>query len=354
MKAVQEIAGPALVLSDAKLDILNAKTTHGLLRGSQRFDVLAVIDRKFAGQDAGEVMDGKKRDIPIFAKVGEAIASLDQKPVYCVIGVATSGGYLPPSLKKDIQEAIQAGLSIVNGLHYFLNDDPILAPLAQEYSVDLYDIRKPRPRAELQFWTGEILHLKIPRIAVLGMDCAVGKRTTAKFLTDLCEEKGLRAEMIFTGQTGWMQGYRYGLFFDAMVNDFIGGEIEKAILDCARETQAEVIFIEGQSALRNPSGPCGSEFILSGGAKGVILQHVPGRKYYEDTKVAIPPVESEIQLIEHYGAKVLALTLNEGEMEAEELRKYQEDLRSRLSIPAIRPLNEGFYSLVQRTDRRNA
>jgi len=41
------------------LDTMNAKTAHGLLRGSERFEVLAVIDYKFAGKDAGELMDGK-------------------------------------------------------------------------------------------------------------------------------------------------------------------------------------------------------------------------------------------------------------------------------------------------------
>jgi len=49
----------AIILTNGMLDTMNAKTAHGLLRGSERFEVLAVIDYKFAGKDAGELMDGK-------------------------------------------------------------------------------------------------------------------------------------------------------------------------------------------------------------------------------------------------------------------------------------------------------
>ena len=81
---------------------------------------------------------------------------------------------------------------------------------------------------------------------------------------------GIRTELVFTGQTGWMQGAPFGFIFDSIPNDFVSGELERAILDCVREDAPDVLFLEGQSALRNPSGPCGSELILSGAARGVI------------------------------------------------------------------------------------
>ena len=37
-----------------------AKTAHGLLRGTDRYNVVAVIDSLNYGKDAGEVLDGKK------------------------------------------------------------------------------------------------------------------------------------------------------------------------------------------------------------------------------------------------------------------------------------------------------
>ena len=93
--------------------------------------------------------------------------------------------------------------------------------------------------------------------------------------------RGSNAEMIYTGQTGWMQGAPYGFVLDAVANDFVSGELEHAIVCCDRELNPDVILIEGQSSLRNPSGPIAvSEFICSGGASGVVLQHAIGREFF--------------------------------------------------------------------------
>ena len=114
---------------------------------------------------------------------------------------------------------------------------------------------------------GAIREVRAPRVAVLGTDCALGKRTTARLLVEACRRAGLRAEMIFTGQTGWMQGGRYGFILDSTPNDFVAGEVEHAIVTCDREARPDVIVIEGQSAFRNPSGPCGAELVVSGQAR---------------------------------------------------------------------------------------
>ena len=79
---------------------------------------------------------------------------------------------------------------------------------------------------------------------------------------EMCLDNGNRTEMIYTGQTGWMQGYEYGFILDATPNDFVPGEIENAIVTCDREKSPELILVEGQSSLRNLFGPCGSEFLI--------------------------------------------------------------------------------------------
>ena len=339
----------AIVFTDGMLDTAFAKTCHGLLRGSDRFEVIAVIDPKFAGQDAGVVMDGQTLDIPIYESVEECLAHISSKPAYGVVGVATPGGYLPDGLRDNISKAIDHQLSIVNGLHSFLQDDPDLSAKAQEQGIQLLDIRKPRPRSELQFWNGSIYKVKAPRIAVMGMDCAIGKRTTCRFLMEMCRENGVQAEMIYTGQTGWMQGYPHGFIFDSTLNDFISGELERAIVNCDEQEQPQLILLEGQSALRNPTGPCGSEFLLSGAAKGVILQHAPGRECYEGTEeigCQIPDIQTEMELIRLYGSKVLAITLNEEHQTEEEMQAHQKELEQRLGIPVVRPLKEGVERLL--------
>ena len=70
------------------------------------------------------------------------------------------------------------------------------------------------------------------------------------------------------------------LFLMLPLNDFVSGEIERAILECVDKSRPDLILIEGQSSLLNPSGPCGSEIILSGNAKGIILMHDPGRECF--------------------------------------------------------------------------
>lgn len=339
----------AIVFTDGLLDTAFAKTCHGLLRGSDRFSVVSVIDPKFAGLDAGSIMDGQSLGIPIYASVEECLSQISTKPAYGVVGVATPGGYLSEGLRANIADAIGYGLSIVNGLHSFLQDDPDLSAQAKEKGVQLLDIRKPRPRHELQFWNGSIYEVKAPRLAVLGMDCAIGKRTTCRFLMEMCRSHGIQAEMIYTGQTGWMQGYPHGFIFDSTLNDFISGELERAIVACDQQEQPDLILLEGQSALRNPTGPCGSEFLLSGVAKGVVLQHAPGRKYYEGTEkigCEIPDIQTEVELIKLYGSEVLAIALNEEHQTEAEMQAQQEKLEARLGLPVVRPLTEGVDRLM--------
>jgi uncharacterized NAD-dependent epimerase/dehydratase family protein len=341
--------GTAIVVCDGLFSTANAKTAHGLVRGTDRYRVLAVIDGPSSGRDAGEVLDGVRRGIPVYPSIAEALRALPEKPDFCVVGVATSGGRVTPGLKALLSEAIDSGLSVVNGLHEFLSDDPQLAAAAARMGVTIRDVRKTAPRGELHFWSGEILSVGAPRIAVLGTDCALGKRTTARFLLEACRASGIRTELVYTGQTGWMQGTPYGFVLDSIPNDFVSGELENAIVSCWKEAGPDLILLEGQSALRNPSGPCGSEFILSGRAAGVILQHAPGRTFYEgleEFSLRIPPVSDEIELIHRLGARTLAVTLNGENMTPEALRAEQQRLRWGLGIPVVRPLEEGVGALV--------
>lgn len=338
----------ALVLTNGMLDSTNAKTCHGLIRGTDRFDILAIIDHVHAGKDAGEVLDGKPRQIPIYASVADYLTAENQpKPEVCIIGVATPGGRLPADFRAELKLAAQHSCDLVNGLHTFLSDDPEFQQLAEEHGIKLTDIRKPRPRHELQFWTGEIYQVQQPIIAVLGTDCALGKRTTTRWIMEALRQGGKQAEMIFTGQTGWMQGAPYGFVFDSTVNDFIGGELEKAVVNCAKEANPDYILLEGQSALRNPSGPCGSEYLLSANAKGVVLQHAPGRKCFDGSEVEIGSIQRDIDIIRLYGSEVLAITLNGEGLTAEELKAEQASIRAATGLPVVRPLEEGVAEVVE-------
>jgi uncharacterized NAD-dependent epimerase/dehydratase family protein len=340
---------PAIVLANRRFKTPNGKVVHGLIRGSDRFQVTAVVDPDCAGSDAGEALDGVRRGIPIVASLEEALSISDPSPRYCVVGIATHGGRFTAELRAAVLDAVKRGLAIVNGLHDCASEDAEIAAAAQAAGVELIDLRKSPPKNSLHFWEGDILSVRAPRIAVLGTDCALGKRTTTRLLVQALNDSGIHAEMIYTGQTGWMQGARYGFVFDAVINDYVSGEVEHAIVSCESEMHPDVMVIEGQSSLRNPSGPCGAEFLLSGGARGVVLQHAVGREYfegYEKQKLRIPPVADEIALIAMYGARTLALTLNGAHVSTDELRVQQKAYERELGIPVLCPLEDGLERLV--------
>ncbi len=341
------VSGYALVFTLGLLNQGFAKTAHGLIRGSDRFNVKAVIDPAFEGQDAGEVMDGKQRGIHVYSSIDDALKAYPEIS-YAIVGIAPIGGKLPKELLDQLLICAERGLSIVSGLHEYVSDQPAIVEAVTRSGSSITDIRKPKSKSELHFWSGKIFEVKCPIIAVIGMDCAIGKRSTTRFLIEGCRQVGIKAEMISTGQTGWMQDGRYGFVLDSTYNDFVAGELEHWILSCYENERPDVIFLEGQSSLRNPSGPCGSELLVSGNAKKVILVHAPKRRYFDDDPKwgALPTVQSEIALIQAYGSEVIGLALNTKDCTLEESQKFSAQLEIELKIPVVLPLEEGVSDLI--------
>jgi len=338
----------AIVLTDGLLMTSDAKTAHGLIRGTERFDIIGLVDGEAnAGKDAGELLDGKHRGIPVFATMEAALENL--KNVDClIIGIATVGGVLPSNMLALIYDAVKKGISVVNGLHEYLSDKADLVAIAASTGAVLTDVRKPKSRADLHFWDGAIFKVTAPIVAVIGMDCAMGKRTTARMLKQACNAEGMKAEMIYTGQTGWLQGGKYGFIFDSTLNDFVSGELEHAIVSCWKDTQPDILFLEGQSALRNPSGPCGIELLISGNAKQVVLIFAPKRKYFDNEAHwgEIPSVASEIELIEKLGSKVIAVAINTENCIDEEAYAFQKEYTASLGLPVLLPIQEGVAPII--------
>ncbi len=343
-----KIKGKAIILTNGVYDTKSAKTAHGLVRGSFRFKIVAIIDSKFFGKDAGELLDGNNRNIPIYKDVFSFL-DLKIKVDYCIVGVASAGGVLPDEMRSDIILSLKSGLSIVNGLHSFIQDDKEISTIAKDNGVKIHDIRKPRERDLLSFWSGKINNVDCPKVAVMGTDCGLGKRTTAKLIVETLRKNSFKSEMIFTGQTGWMQGWKYGFILDSTYNDFVSGELEKMIHECYKNENPDFILIEGQAALRNPSGPCGSEFLVSCDVDAVILQHSIKRKYFDgwkDVGCKMPSLKSEIELINMYGKEVLGITLNTSDMSEKEKKDTKKELEKELKIPVILPVEEGVDELI--------
>ena len=342
--------GTAIIITQGLFDTSKAKTAHGLVRDSSRYRILAVIDSASAGQDAGTVLDGTPRGIPVHASIGDFQQQSREPAQYCLVGVAGKGGRIPPGMLEVVKEAMRSGMNIVSGLHEFVGDVPELQALAEANKLTITDIRRPKPKDQLAFWTGDIRQVRSLKLAVLGIDCGIGKRTTARLLLRALRAADISAEMIYTGQTGWMQGNRYGFIFDTTYNDFVSGELEAAMLKCYREVQPDVILLEGQSSLRNPSGPGGAEFLRSGQARHVVLQCAPGRTHYHGFEAEgweLPSVASEVALIRAYGSEVIALTLNTQGLSLEQARRYQQQLQQELELPVLLPIEDRVDKLVE-------
>src|SRR5258706_6368698 len=165
---MRAVDGTAIVLCNGYYGTINGKTAHGLVRGTDRYRILAVVDPPTAGRDAGEVLDGVHRGIPVVASIGEALGDPKTKFDFAIVGIATPGGRMTADLRASLREVLENGLSVVNGLHEFAGDDPELAGLARKNGLAITDVRRVKPSGELHFWTGEIRSLATPRVAVLG------------------------------------------------------------------------------------------------------------------------------------------------------------------------------------------
>ncbi len=344
--------GRAVVYCQGAFTTTNGKTAHGLVRRSERYDVAAVIDARFAGQDAGQVLDGKPCGIPLAASLGEALElalNSGGELTHFVMGLAPDGGRLPAEARTEVVRALKAGLRVDSGLHDFLGDDPELAGLAASRGVAIRDVRKTPGREDLHFFESKIDQVAALKVAVLGTDSAVGKRTTAWLLVDGFRALGRKAELVGTGQTAWLQGARHSIILDSLINDFVAGEIEHAAWSCWNELQPDVMVLEGQGSLMNPAYPGGFELLAAGRPDVVVMQHAPRRLEYDGFPGhRLHDLPTQIQAVELIsGRPVVAVTVNHEDMAPEEIAAACAAITAETGLPAVDVLRDGPEALVK-------
>lgn len=325
----------AIVYCEANFGLSDGKTANGLVRHSEKYEILSVIDSRLAGRDAGDVLDGCPNGIPVLGSLKKAVATAGGVPDYFIFGMAPSSGMLSAQERRIVLEAMSLGMNIVNGLHEFLNDDPVFAAAALADNVTISDVRRPRDKKNLRMFSGRISTVKCPRIAVLGTDGAVGKRTTAAILTHALNTRGIKTVLVGTGQTSLMQGARYAVALDAIPAQFGTGEMEATVVEAFEGEHPDVIIVEGQGALSHPAY-LSSTFILRGARPdAVILQHAPARRWLGDfPDVPAPTPASEIHLIETFSdARVIGLTINHENMTDAEVTAAMTLYEFELGIP---------------------
>ena len=339
----------ASIYCEANFGAIDGKTANGLVRHSERYEILSVIDSEKAGLDAGMVLDGEPNSIPVCRDLAESLERAVTVPDYFIFGMAPSSGMLSLYERGLVLEAISRGMNIVNGLHEFLGDDPVFQAACAVSNVEILDVRKPPAKKDLHMFTGDIAQVPCPVVAVLGTDCAIGKRTTATILSQALNDRGVKTVMVGTGQTGLIQGARYGVALDAIPSQFCAGELEAMVIKAFEVESPDVILVEGQGALSHPAFST-SSFILRGACPdGVILQHAPGRKTRCDfPQMKMPSPAAEITLIETFAkTTVVGVTITHENMRDAEVSAVILRYENELGIPTTDALSRSPERLVE-------
>jgi uncharacterized NAD-dependent epimerase/dehydratase family protein len=349
MPDVADVHETAVVYCEGNFGAADGKTANGLVRHSERYEILSVIDGTQAGSDSGELIGDGPNGIPVVSDLADAVRLHGAAPDVLIFGVAPTSGMLSPAERGVLLGAMTQGIGIVNGLHEFLNEDPEFAAAAEAFGVTILDVRRPRAKKDLRMFSGRIDEVTCPRIAVLGTDGAIGKRTTATILTKALNDNGIKAVLVGTGQTGLIQGARYGVALDAIPCQFCSGEMEAAVVAAFEGEHPDVIVVEGQGALSHPAY-LSSTFILRGSRPdAVILQHAPSRRKLGDfADLPTPDPLSEINLIETFAdTKVIGLTINHENMSDAEVTAAIAMYELELGIPATDALTRPTDRLVE-------
>jgi len=342
----------AIVYADRLFSCADGKTAHGLVRFSKRFNIICVVDTTLSEGDAGEILDGIKRNIPLYNDLEKAF-KLTNSDTF-VIGAVSEGGVLPEGYDKAVEWALSNGLNVVSGLHEFISDNPTFSKLAEKNNCKIIDVRKIF-RDHKRFYTGGIKKTKSKRIAIIGTDSAVGKRTFAVILNEEIKKLGYKSDMIYTGQTGWMQGWPHGIVLDAMINDFVAGGIEGAIIDSWNDDKPDFMLIEGQGSLVHPFFPGGFEILTAARVDGFILVDAPGRKNLDGfPEYSMPNPKRVVKIAELITEKsLLGIGINRENLDKNALSDVKNDYGKIFKVPVVEPLSDGASEIAKYLEKLN-
>ena len=268
----------------------NGKTGLSLLRYCED-KIVAVIDQECAGGSLREITGlPLRRDIPIVASIADALV---HQPEAVVTGIAPRGGRLPEPWLVEIRGAVRAGVSIWNGLHDRLKNDPQIAA-ALRPGVDVWDMRQ-EPEG-LVNGTGLARNLSARRILFVGTDMAIGKMTAALESDRAARQRGLRSKFIATGQAGMMIASD-GMCLDAVRVDFASGAVEAEMM--RHGPSHDCLWVEGQGSFLNPASTATLPLIRGTQPTHLVLVHRAGMLHLRDyPHIPIPPLDRVIAMYE--------------------------------------------------------
>jgi uncharacterized NAD-dependent epimerase/dehydratase family protein len=321
----------------------HSKTGEGVIRYGQN-PIVCVIDSTQAGKTVGQVM-GINSTIPIVSSLAEA---LKLQPDALLLGTAWTGGRLPDRYRKDIADAIVAGLDVINGLHDFLSDDKEFSALASKHNVNLLDVRKAPDN--LPVASGLAKDVNAFTVLTVGSDISIGKMTVSLELAKSFKEHGLSANFVATGQTGIMIVGK-GIAIDRVIGDFMAGATEQMVVEAAES--ADFVFVEGQGSLVHPGFSGVTLAILHGACPhALILCHKSTRLKRGQTEFAVPSLSELVKINEDMAAhlrpaKVVGIALNTQGLTEAEAKKAIVEAEKETGLPANDAVRFGCENLLQ-------
>ncbi len=311
---------------EGALDSDSGKMGYGLMRFSKH-PIVCVLDSKFAGKTVEEAI-GLPYKIPVVTKIDDAI---EKGSEILVLGIAPSGGKFPDAWEAPITQALQKGLSIVNGLHDNLNAQ-FGHLLNKNSNQKIWDVRKPKDSYPIA--TGKAAKLKNKRILMIGTDMAVGKMTTGLELYTELKKRGVKVGFVPTGQIGiTLMGN--GIPLDAIKVDQAAGAVQEAVLEHANK---DIIIIEGQGSLAHPGSTATLPLLRGAQPTHLILCHKATHSHLREpvSHIPIPSLDEFIALNEAVAqvcgsqtkAKTIGVALNTtGLSEEEALNNIKETVK---------------------------
>jgi uncharacterized NAD-dependent epimerase/dehydratase family protein len=306
--------------------------------------IVGIIDTQYAGSNINK-QHPIDRDIPIFEKLDQVI---DKGAEVLVIGIATSGGKIPETWLPLIEEALERGLSIINGLHDSLSHR--FAQYLNDPFQWIWDVRVPQFTPEIA--SGRAAHLTNKRLLMIGTDMACGKMTAGLEIYRWAIENQINTGFVATGQIGiTLMGS--GSPLDALKVDHACGAVEQMVLNCQDQ---DLIVIEGQGSLLHPGSTATLPLMRGSCPTNMILCHRADKTHLRHPEfIKIPPLRDFINLNESlasvggtYGKpRVMGIALNTVNLSETQAQEQIAHLESELQIPVTDVIRFGVEKIVE-------